>query len=618
MNRKFDFVSFVEILEICQNGFGIINARDITIELTSFFVSAYKKISPKQAPKIFDKEISDSENPNAVTNATAEGIIRRKDNLASKYKKTADQYDLNIFIEKMEEDISEFLLKFDAELLIEKINGAINKDDNFRESEKRKIFNFLQKDEFENYFIAVFIYVIKYGSEVKKNKNKSQKKDLEEQKDSQPSVHISNIYQGENYSLIEKEILNNVSLENILSPNTNLLSGKSIFHSLTESGRILVGVTALPFALKDENNTLDFEKLMDVKEKLELPLVVSSSVISEVPLIKTLFLQSEYNIITKETLDNVYLDNGTSFLSLSISKDKKDFLLNADSILRQLTNKSNSNNSKTALIVIKSSSLELSKFCGLIVEELFSEEDICIIEPSIDKRLKEEIVMYIIHDGFRARTKKDNEKDINYLTHKQPFLTLLRPTWGPARELFTKANLAPYITFNSLKDGATGDERNYVCAKAVSEKNDQWRDILYVDKDDEYYIRVNVHNNANPDLNLTANEVRLLVNLPSMGKIEQIKIDAIIDCPNARPTRIWNSAVFRSEKGVFSIKYVKDSAYYYNHNNNGLKIGGEDIFNRYVGAKIGINVLDGIIPSGRFSEGYLLFKVAVQFYSERS
>jgi len=182
--------------------------------------------------------------------------------------------------------------------------------------------------------------------------------------------------------------------------------------------------------------------------------------------------------------------------------------------------------------------------------------------------------------------------------------------WGPERQTFTKASPAPFITFNSITDSDFGDERNFVIARAVSEGSDQWRDKIDVTKDDEFYVRVFVHNNAAENLNLVANNTRVYANVPVQNDyVTRVQIDAIVGATNATPKEVWDQVVFDSDVR-FYLAYVPGSAMYCNNVNVSEGCAKlSDSLMTSAGSLIGYNSMDGNIPGCYQYSGYVLFKV---------
>lgn len=190
--------------------------------------------------------------------------------------------------------------------------------------------------------------------------------------------------------------------------------------------------------------------------------------------------------------------------------------------------------------------------------------------------------------------------------------------WGPSRPTFTVANPADYITFNSITDNpVVGDERNFVVVKDAANTNDGgWQDNITVQPGKEYLVRVYVHNNAAPNLNLVAHNTRVMASVPNTtGK--SVSISGFVTADNANPNKIWDDIHFNSTQN-FNLTYVAGSAEIYN---NGYAAGGSgkslsDSIVTSNGALIGYNGPDGNVPGCFQYDNFVYFKVKPQFPNE--
>lgn len=190
--------------------------------------------------------------------------------------------------------------------------------------------------------------------------------------------------------------------------------------------------------------------------------------------------------------------------------------------------------------------------------------------------------------------------------------------WGPDRPVYTVANPADHITFNSIKDNPNvGDERNFVVVKDAANTNDGgWQDNVTVQPGKEYLVRVYVHNNAASSLNLTAINTRVMASVPNTtGK--NVSISGFVTADNATPNKIWDDIHFNSGSD-FNLTYVPGSAEIYN---NGYAAGGagkslSDNIVTSTGALIGYNGPDGKVPGCFQYANYVYFKVKPQFPKE--
>ncbi len=183
--------------------------------------------------------------------------------------------------------------------------------------------------------------------------------------------------------------------------------------------------------------------------------------------------------------------------------------------------------------------------------------------------------------------------------------------YGPERATFTTQNAAPYITFDSItNNGQYGDERNFMLIKDASNTGEGgWKDEISVQDGKEYWVRILVHNNAKPQLNLVATNTRVSVSVPTTLS-DNIQLDGFITSDNSNPKKIWDLAVMTADK-KFNVAYVNGSASYLNQikPTNGFKLSDNIVTNS--GALVGYESMDGNIPGCFDYSGYATFKVKV-------
>jgi len=183
--------------------------------------------------------------------------------------------------------------------------------------------------------------------------------------------------------------------------------------------------------------------------------------------------------------------------------------------------------------------------------------------------------------------------------------------WGPDRETYTIESPADHITFNSITNNPNiGDERNFVGIRETGTTN-KWSDDITVEAGKQYTVRMYVHNNAAANLNLVAENVTAMFNLPTTTGTS-IRVDGYLSSTNATPTEVYDSATFTSSNN-FNLAYVSGSLKY---ENNSFGATGtalpESIFTS-AGAKLGYSALDGKIPGCFQYAGYVTFTVKPQF-----
>ena len=181
--------------------------------------------------------------------------------------------------------------------------------------------------------------------------------------------------------------------------------------------------------------------------------------------------------------------------------------------------------------------------------------------------------------------------------------------WGPERPTFTIAYPSDHVTFNSITDNPNeGDERNFVRIKSTENTGvNGWQDDITVKNNQEYWVRMYVHNNAAANLNLVAHDVTSQFNVPSQTA-DRIQIDGYLSSSNATPQKIWDQAVFHGENNsTFNLNYVPGSASYTtNAVPQGMALPDTIVTS---GAKLGYKTLDGKIPGCFQYSGIVIFKV---------
>ncbi|MCL2827869.1 MAG: toll/interleukin-1 receptor domain-containing protein [Oscillospiraceae bacterium] len=185
------------------------------------------------------------------------------------------------------------------------------------------------------------------------------------------------------------------------------------------------------------------------------------------------------------------------------------------------------------------------------------------------------------------------------------------------RQTFTLSNPARFITFNSITDSKWGDERNFVLTKEIAEPADQWRNLVKVTRGGDYFIRIYVHNNAAENLNLIAEDVRVMTRIaPHEGYVTRVQIDSIIGASNATPKEVWNHVVFTSDSTPFKVEFLPGTARFYNNNSlpDGWALNEKALFQtaQGEGALLGYSSLDGKIPGCYQFDGHILYQVRVK------
>ncbi|MBQ1625555.1 MAG: hypothetical protein II096_05965, partial [Erysipelotrichaceae bacterium] len=191
--------------------------------------------------------------------------------------------------------------------------------------------------------------------------------------------------------------------------------------------------------------------------------------------------------------------------------------------------------------------------------------------------------------------------------------------WGPNRDTYTMAKPADHVVFNSITDNnkEVGDERYFVSASEYtgSASSNYWSDKTQVENGKEYVVRMYVHNDAAANLNLTAENVRAYVVLPT-DTATSITVSGKIYSSNANPTTVWDETTFTSKNGEkFNLAYVDGSAKYYNTKDGKLRTFNLNANNLLTskGELLGYDQMDGKIPGCIQYSGYVTFHVKAQF-----
>ena len=163
--------------------------------------------------------------------------------------------------------------------------------------------------------------------------------------------------------------------------------------------------------------------------------------------------------------------------------------------------------------------------------------------------------------------------------------------------------LGDTITFNSISDAKTGNEKYFVAASADS-KN-WYTSSLEVENGKTYTIRLYVHNNNPKGTAAIAEGVKTTFALPTTVAKSQT-IVGYLDSSNATPTRYWDEVELVSNNN-FYIEYVYGSAKYTNAKGT-VALPDEVIIS---GATIGYEGIDGKIPGCYEYDGVVTIDVKV-------
>lgn len=174
-------------------------------------------------------------------------------------------------------------------------------------------------------------------------------------------------------------------------------------------------------------------------------------------------------------------------------------------------------------------------------------------------------------------------------------------------EEINAGKLGDTITFNSISDGAIGNEKNFVGAKLSTDTGKVWKaDNVDVKDGEVYTIRIYVHNNSPKGTDAIAENVKTTFSLPTTVA-KSHTIIGYIDSSNATPTRYWDEVTLNSSDN-FYLEYVKGSAKYTNSEMGAVALPDEIITS---GATVGYDKLDGKIPGCYQYDGEATIQVRV-------
>ena len=176
--------------------------------------------------------------------------------------------------------------------------------------------------------------------------------------------------------------------------------------------------------------------------------------------------------------------------------------------------------------------------------------------------------------------------------------------------------LGDTIMFNTISDIVMGEEKNFVGARIYDginrgEDNIWGENLINVDKEQEYIVRIYCHNNSPNGTSAIAENVEATFIIPQQAG-KTIVVYGEFRSSNATPSLYWDSVVFTSNKR-FHFEYVEGSALL---ENNGIGANGgitlsDDIVNDWT--KIGYDDLDGNIPGCYQYSSYVTMRIKAVF-----
>lgn len=190
--------------------------------------------------------------------------------------------------------------------------------------------------------------------------------------------------------------------------------------------------------------------------------------------------------------------------------------------------------------------------------------------------------------------------------------------WGPDRPLYTWANPADHVTFNSMTDNPVqGDERNFMQIREANAGADTYTDSITLQPNKEYVVNIYYHNNASTTLNDAAhNYAGIARNAYVKAQIPNVvtkgatatKSVGFVGASNATPAEVWDDVAFSNKtNGDIYLRYVPGSATIHNFGSTNGKSLSDSIIT--TGAPIGYNALDGNVPGCNEFSGYVTFRI---------
>jgi uncharacterized repeat protein (TIGR01451 family)/LPXTG-motif cell wall-anchored protein len=187
--------------------------------------------------------------------------------------------------------------------------------------------------------------------------------------------------------------------------------------------------------------------------------------------------------------------------------------------------------------------------------------------------------------------------------------------WGPARQTFTTAQPAHYVTFNSIIDNPShGDERNFSQVREANASNTTYADSTSLTPGHEYVVYVYYHNNAATNYNASGvgvatgayvkSEIPAVVPNGSTGT----KAMNYVGAANANPGQVWDDVSFSNTSGAdIALRYVPGSTTIHTFG----KANGQTMSDSIIttGAPIGYDSLNGVVPGCNEYAGYVTYRV---------
>ncbi|MBQ9043221.1 MAG: toll/interleukin-1 receptor domain-containing protein [Eggerthellaceae bacterium] len=183
-----------------------------------------------------------------------------------------------------------------------------------------------------------------------------------------------------------------------------------------------------------------------------------------------------------------------------------------------------------------------------------------------------------------------------------------RPSYTIAQ--INKGALGDLVVLNSISDSPIGDEKNFVGAAAVTEKEiDTWNaDSIWVAENGTYIVRMFVHNNSPKGYDAVSENTMVCFTIDQeTGK--ELVVKGAIHSDNANPTDYTDTVVFMSDRS-FRLEYIPGTAEY---NNNLGFVSLDDAVASGLPAYVGYESMDGVLPGCYEYAGVATIKVKPVF-----
>ena len=186
-------------------------------------------------------------------------------------------------------------------------------------------------------------------------------------------------------------------------------------------------------------------------------------------------------------------------------------------------------------------------------------------------------------------------------------LTVAVSAQDTTRSTYSWTQPAKTVTFNAITNNPSfGDERNFLRVRPF--ESNTYTDSLRVADGQEVVIMAYYDNDAASNYNLKAKNTQLKITIP-LRSDKLISVSSSLMADNAKPTIVTDSTNLNADS-AFSLKYEAGSAQIWNNYLRGQKLPDSVTS---IGTQIGTTTMNGTIPGGAASSGYVTIKAKVQY-----